>query len=142
MSLGPFAFEALGFGYQNIGRRLSTPWAGIEVAQTLDRQQWTGPTSDEVTIRGVLFPEEFGGQASLDGLIAAANAGEPLMFVSGDASEGIISGYFTIHGIDEDRSYIDARGRAHRNAYQIKLMRYEGPAPGPSPLNSFLNLFG
>jgi hypothetical protein len=142
MALGPFAFEAMGFGYDGLQRRTVTPWADIEVAQALNGQQWTGPEREEVTIKGVLFPLEFGGQASLDGIIAAANAGEPLMFVSGGASAGNIYGYFTIHGVEEDRSFIDARGEARRNAYSIKLMRYDGAAPGHSPLGSFLQLFG
>nr|WP_234913889.1 phage tail protein [Rhizobium rhizogenes]QCO89356.1 phage P2 GpU family protein [Rhizobium rhizogenes] len=61
MMLGGYAFEALGFGYQNIKRKVNTPWVEISVGQALNPQQWTGPTSDEVTIQGVLFPEEFGG---------------------------------------------------------------------------------
>lgn len=142
MSLGPFAFEAIGFGYDGIQRRTMTPWADIEVAQTLNGQQWTGPEREEVTIKGVLFSAEFGGQASLDGIREAALTGEPMMFVSGDANEGLIYGFFTIHGVEEDRTYIDARGQARRNAYSIKLVRYEGAPPGPSPLGSFLQLFG
>lgn len=141
MALGPFAFEALGFGYDGLSRSVNTGWADVAVAQTLNQQQWLGPTSDEVTIKGVLFPEEFGGQGSLDGIIAAAQAGEPMMFVSGDAAEGQIYGYFTIQSVDEDRAFIDRAGRARRNAYSIKLKRYEGAAPGPSALSSFVSLF-
>jgi uncharacterized protein len=55
MMLGPFPVEALGFGYQSVQRRVQTPWADIAVAQDLNQQQWTGPTSEEVTIRRVLF---------------------------------------------------------------------------------------
>lgn len=142
MSLGPYAFEALGFGYQDVGRRLSTPWAAAEVGQSMDRDHWTGPKSDEVTIRGVVFDESMGGQDSLDGLAAAAMAGLPLMFVSGSAGAGVISGFFTIQGIDEDRSLHDRGGRARRNAYQIRLKRYIGAAPGPSSLTSLVGLIG
>ncbi|NTG19393.1 phage tail protein [Agrobacterium rhizogenes] len=123
MMLGGYAFEALGFGYQNIKRKVNTPWVEIPVGQTLNPQQWTGPTSDEVTIQGVLFPEEFGGQSQLDGIIAASMAGTEMMLVSGDAMEGVIRGMFTVQSVEEDQSYHDARGAPRRNAYVISLKR-------------------
>lgn len=138
MMLGPYAFEAIGFGYEGVGRRVQTPWADIPVAQTGNRQQWTGPTSEEVTIRGVLFPEEFGGQAQLDGVISSANAGVPMMLVSGDAVEGIVHGMFTVQAVDEDRSFHTAHGAARRNGYSISLKRYGGSASG---LASVLDFF-
>ncbi len=123
MMLGGYAFEALGFGYQGVKRKVSTPWVEISVGQTLNPQQWTGPTSDEVTIQGVLFPEEFGGQSQLDGIIAASMAGTEMMLVSGDAVEGVIRGMFTVQSVEEDQSYHDARGAPRRNAYVISLKR-------------------
>jgi phage protein U len=122
MMLGPFPFEAHGRGYQDVARQVGTPWVDIAVAQGLNQQQWTGPTSEEVTISGVLFPVEF--PASVAGIVAAANSGQPMFLVSGDADEGIIHGRFTVQSIDEDRSFHDAGGRAQRNAYTIKLKRY------------------
>lgn len=139
MALGPFVFEALGFGYDGLQRRLDTPWAEVELAGAMNALQWTGPASDVITIKGVLFPAEFGGQASLDGLLAAAEAGEPLMFVSGSAALGRIYGYHVVEAIDEDRSSIDAAGRARRNAYQIRLRRHDsgGRASGAGALRIF-----
>lgn len=143
MMLGGFAFEAHGFGFDGLRRQLDTPWASIEVAQTFDVQQWTGPKSDQVTISGVLFPAEFGGQASLSGLTAAALSGEKLMFVSGTAVDGQIHGYFTIQGISEDRSFIDRNGSPRRNAYSIDLQRYGGnQAAMKTLIGSLLSLFG
>lgn len=149
MMLGPFGFEALGFGYEGVGRRVQTPWADIQVVQSLNQQQWTGPTSDEVTIKGVLFPVEFGGQGSLDGIIAAASAGVPMMLVSGDDVEGIIHGMFTIQSVDEDRSSHTLHGAARRNAYSISLKRYSGGLGGTggggsigAAVSSLVNLLG
>lgn len=120
--LGAFAFEAEGLGFTDLSRRVQTPWADIAVAQTLNQQQWTGPTSEEVTIKGVLFPAEF--PASLSGITAAAQSGLPMMLVSGDSDLGLIHGMFTVQGIDEDRSHHDGGGRAHRKAYTLTLKRY------------------
>lgn len=143
MALGPFGFEAIGFHFDGISRSLDTSWAEIEVAQRLNPAHWTGPKSDEITIKGVLFPAEYGGQASLDGIIAAAEAGEPQMFVSGDAAEGRIHGYHRIEGIEEDRGFIDRSGQARRNAYQIKMKRHDGAVePGGGILASLISLLG
>ncbi len=128
MMLGGYAFEALGFGYQNIKRKVNTPWVEISVGQDLNPQQWTGPTSDEVTIQGVLFPEEFGGQSQLDGIIAAQLAGTEMMLVSGDAMEGVIRGMFTVQSVEEDQTYHDAKGMPRRNAYVISLKRIPSDA--------------
>lgn len=128
MMLGPFPFEVVGFGYTDLQRRVQTPWADIAVAQGLNQQQWTGPTSEDVSIRGVLFPREF--PASMSGIVASANAGTPLMLVSGDAAEGLIHGMFTVQSVDEDRSFHDGAGRAWRNAYTISLKRYGSAAGG------------
>ena len=142
MALGPFAFEAIGFHYDGLTRSVNTSWSDVAVAQRRNAQQWLGPTSDEVTIKGVLFPLEFGGQDSLDGVIAAAEAGEPLMFVAGDAAEGRIYGYHTIQSVEEDRSFIDGAGIARRNAYQIKLKRHDGEVAARGGIASLLSLLG
>lgn len=135
MMLGHFAFRAHGLGYQGVQRRIDTPWADVPVAQSLNQQQWTGPTAEMVMIRGVLFPAEF--PASVSGIVAAANSGLPLMLVSGDADEGIVHGTFTVQNVDEDRSFHDAAGRAWRNAYTLALKRY-GQSSGGG-LASILN---
>lgn len=142
MMLGDFGFESLGFGYQGLTRRIQTPWVDVQVAQTLNQQQWTGPTSEEVTISGALFPVQFGGQESLDGIIAAANAGTPMMLVSGSAQAGKIHGMFTVQGVDEDRSFHDRFGQAHKNTYSIALKRYQQTQTAASGQPSLANLFG
>ena len=138
MALGAFAFESHGFGYDALTRRINTPWADQEVVQGLNQQQWTGPTSEEVTIRGVLFPVEFGGMGSLDGIIAAANSGQALMLVSGSGAQGVIHGSFTVQSVDEDRSLHTAAGIPMRNAYAIMLKRY-GRSAGV--LSSVISIF-
>lgn len=141
MALGPFAFEAIGFGYDGVQRRVQTPWADVAVAQSLNQQQWTGPTSEEVTIKGALFPAEHGGQDSLDGIISAAMAGTPLMLVSGDATLGSVHGTFTVQSVDEDKTFFTATGTPRKNAYTITLKRYS-QSGATSAETAILSLFG
>lgn len=141
MMLGGFGFEAIGFGFDGLSRNVNTPWADVAVAQTLNQQQWTGPTSEEVTIKGVLFPEEYGGQGSLDGIIASANSGVPMMLVSGSSQQGVIHGTFTIQTVSEDRSFIGRDGTPRRNAYTIVLKRYGDDLSIGSMAGGLLSLF-
>lgn len=122
IALGGFAFEALGFGMGELTRDLQTPWSELETAMRFDALHWTGPKSDSVTIKGVLFPEEFGGEESLAGIAAAAKSGMPMMLVTG---AGDIGGLFVVTSVSQDWSYIDANGAPRRDAYAIQMKRYE-----------------
>jgi len=132
MALGPFTFRALGFSFQDIGRDLDTSWAEIEVVDRFNALQWTGPKSDDLTIAGVLFPEEFGGLSQLEGVRKAAIAGIPLMLVT---LEGSIKGLHVIQAISEDRSEHTRKALPRRNAYRLQLTRYTGP------VSAAINLF-
>ncbi len=127
MALGPLAFRALGFSFQDVSRELDTSWAEIEVVDRLNALQWTGPKSDDVTISGVLFPEEFGGLETLEGLRRAALAGRPLMLVT---VAGDVRGSHVIQSISEDRSLHTRTALPRRNAYRLSLTRYTAGAAG------------
>jgi len=123
MALGGFVFRALGFSFYGQGRSLDTPWAELDVVGRMDALQWTGPKADAFSIKGAIFDEAFGGQASLDGIRGAATAGVPLMLVT---RAGRVHGMHVCFGVDEDRTTINALGQARMNAYEIKLRRYTG----------------
>lgn len=120
MALGPFMFRAHGFGYTGVGRKLDTTWAELETAGRLNALQWTGPRSETVTINGVLFPREFGGATTLEGVRLAAKSGIPLMLVS---LGGKVFGSHAIQKVEEDRAYHDRIGTPGRNAYSIEVRR-------------------
>lgn len=135
-ALGAFAFEAHGFGLTDITRSTKTNWASVQVAGGMDRLQWTGGESDSVTIKGVVFPHIFGGLTALAGIRAAAEAGQPLMFVN---LAGQIFGLHVIEGVDEDRSLLDANGLPMRDAYTLTLKRF--PGGDWSPQSVLVGLF-
>ena len=137
MCLGPFAFESLSFGFYGVSRELATPWAEIKTVGGLDRVQWLGGDSDRVTIVGVVFPEEFGGLDSLEGVRSAARAGTVLPLVT---LGGNVYGLYVVEGVHEDQSYHDASGRPRRDVYSIELRRYIGS--GFSPISIIQSLFG
>lgn len=120
MALGPFMFRSHGFGYTDVSRKLDATWAEIETAGRLNALQWTGPRSEVITINGVLFPAEWGGSATLEGVRLAAKNGIPLMLVS---LGGKVFGSHAIQKIDEDRAFHDRYGAPGRNAYSIEVKR-------------------
>lgn len=126
LALGPFAFESHGFGFTDRRRSTGTRWAEIPVAGGLNPSQWTGGDGQIETIRGVVFPHEFGGLASLAGITQAAIDGRvlPLVSLSGDASN--IFDMWFIEVIDEDHAFVDRYGRPMRDAYSIGLKAYQG----------------
>lgn len=118
LTLGPYPFQALGFSYKDLKRKLKTPWSSLEVAGRMEARHWTGPKSDTVTISGVLFPDEWGGQSTLEGVREAAKAGLVLPLITGD---GDVLGLFEIEGVDEHWEYATATGQPRKNAYSIEL---------------------
>jgi phage protein U len=137
MALGPFMFHALRFGYRGMSRDLSTRWADIAVVGGLNRLQWTGGDSDGVQIEGVIFPEEFGGLATLEGVRGAAAAGLVLPLVT---LAGNVFGLHVIEQVSEDQSFHDRLGRPRMDVFRIGLKRYTGG--GFSPLSIVRTLFG
>ncbi|MGE8942712.1 phage tail protein [Leptospira interrogans] len=121
MSLGGHAFRALGFSLTDLSRNLQTPWSELEVAARFDALHWTGPKSETVSIRGVLFPEEWGGLSTLERLRSSAAAGSVMSLVTGG---GQILGRYVLVSISEDRSFLDARGVPRRDAYTLELKLY------------------
>ncbi|MEW6257443.1 MAG: phage tail protein [Pseudomonadota bacterium] len=127
LGLGGFVFTALGFGYQGIERRHSAPWASLELVGRPEALQWLGPKSDEITISGVLFPVEFGGMDTLEGLHRAMDAGEAMMFVS---RSGRIYGRHVLEEISEDRSLHLVEGLPMRLGYSLSLRRHDAGIGG------------
>lgn len=120
MALGPFKFQAHSFGYSGLQRKLETSWAEIETAGRLHALQWTGPKAEVVTISGVLFPLEFGGEDTLNGIRRAAQFGIPQMLVT---SGGKVFGLQAIQKVEEDEGFHTRTGQAARNAYSIEVKR-------------------
>lgn len=139
MALGPFQFQALGFGFTRRARSTRNEWAQLQVAGGQTVSQWTGGDGSTETISGVLF-SEFGGMSSLEGIRIASQAGTPLPLV--DLSNGLanVFGMHIVEGIEEDRDAFGADGAALRNAYSLSLRSFYGGLEGFVPL-SVLSLF-
>lgn len=140
MALGPFIFEAHGFGFSDRRHAQGTRWAEVQVAGSLNAIQWTGGDGITEEIRGVLFPAEFGGRANLDGIYAAAQSGQMLPLVS-IGGVGNIFGMWVVEDIGDDHAFIDRNGIPLKNAYQISLRSYQSQGGLGLNLASVLTFF-
>lgn len=137
MALGPFMFHSLRFGYNGLGRDISTRWASIQTVGGLNRLQWTGGDDDAVVVEGVLFPEEFGGLSSLEGIRGAAQSGLVLPLIT---LGGNVYGMHVVEMVSEDQSFHDRLGRPRKDVFRIGLKRYAGG--GFSLISVVQTLFG
>ena len=137
MALGPFGFESLKFGYDGVSRDLSTQWADVQTVGGLNRLQWLGGESDQVRIEGAVFPEEFGGLDSLEGVRSAARNGSVLPLVT---LGGNVYGMYVIEAVTETQKFHDATGRPRKDVFEIRLKRYVGN--NFSPISIIQSLFG
>lgn len=137
MALGPFMFHSLRFGFDGIRRDLSTRWADIATVGGLNRIQWTGGDDDLVDIKGVIFPHEFGGLGTLEGIRGAAKSGAVLPLIS---LGGNVFGMYVTEFVGEDQSFHDRLGQPRKDVYRIGLKRYTGG--GFSPGSVISSLFG
>jgi uncharacterized protein len=126
MALGPFQFRGLGFGFSSTSDDLQTPWAEIDVANRIEALQWTGPKSESFSIKGALFPEEFGGDDTLHELRQAALRGEIMMLVT---FNGRVHGTHVITAVTRENAYIRSDGLPRQITYTISLKRYQASGP-------------
>ena len=139
MGLGGWAFEAYGFSFTDRGHEVSTDWAEIEVAGSMNPLQWTGGQSETLTIRGVLFPQSLGGLGTLSGLKLASTAGRVLPLVMLEPAGGNILGMWVITKVGDDATLFLGGGPL-RDAYRLTLRKSVSGFGGHS-IPSVLSLF-
>ena len=138
MALGPFQFQAMGFGFNGRSRSQKTGWAATPVAGGFDVLQWTGGEGRTETISGAIF-SEFGGQFALDGLKLAARIGRPLPLVDLSGSLLNVYGMQAVEEITEESDTFDRSGGPLKVSYSIKLRGYQGDLK--TNLQPILSLF-
>lgn len=137
LMLGGHAFQAVGFSFSELARETDADWSKIEVTGREAALHWTGPKSQDITIKGAIFPLALGGLDSLDALRADASAGKVLTLVTGG---GATLGRYVVEKVSEEMSHITAAGTPQKVGHTIKLRRADGG--GGSAGGIFAGLLG
>ena len=121
MALGSYRFSLDSAAYQELRRSNAYRWQALARLQRLPAQQFLGPGSETLDIKGVIYPHYRGGFKQLDAMRAQAGKGEPLLLVDG---LGFIWGQWVVLQVDETQSVLLTNGQPRKLIFQLRLARY------------------
>lgn len=134
--LGPVTFEVWPVNLHETDRQAAADHVAKDVLGALRPREFVGEGDDQMTLRGRLFPEKFGG--STDDLHALRISGTAQVYVRGD---GRAMGWWLIERVSERASYLDGQGRGRVIEFEVSMVRAVPPAPA-SYLSTLLRLAG
>lgn len=120
LMLGAHSFRVQGFGFTGLQRETHTEWSSVDVTGREAALHWTGPKSQDITIKGALFPVAHGGLSTLDRLRADQSQGRVMPLVTG---AGHVLGTYVVESISEDMSNHTSDASPRKVEYTIKLKR-------------------
>jgi len=130
MQLGFFQFSIDNAAYQELSRSAEYRWAEQERIGASDALQFTGYRSEEIELRGVIFPEYKGGTGQVSRMRTQAALGFPLPLISGG---GGVFGLWVIVAVREGQRIFAGGGTPRRQDFEIRLKRFDGGLRGLLP---------
>lgn len=121
MGLGPFRFSVAGAVYQQLTREVTARWPVQERVGRRPALQFTGPGEERLTLAGTIYPHYTGGLDQIRGMRAQAQAGAPLMMVSG---LGDVYGLWVITSVRDTESFLRADGLPRKVEFTLELSAY------------------
>ncbi len=121
MALGGYRFSLTSAAYQELRRTNAYRWQAQERLQRLPAQQFVGPGSETLDLKGTIYPHYRGGMIQLDLMRTQAGLGEPLILVDG---LGFIWGQWVILQVDETQTVMLTNGLPRKLEFQLRLTRY------------------
>lgn len=121
MALGGYRFSLNSAAYQELRRSNAYRWQAQERLQRLPAQQFVGPGSETLDLKGTIYPHYQGGMKQLDLMRSQAGRGEPLLLVDGI---GLIWGRWVILQVDETQTVMLTNGQPRKLEFQLRLVRY------------------
>ena len=121
MALGSYRFSLDSAAWQELRRSTAYRWQALGRLQRLPAQQFLGPGSETLELKGVIYPHYRGGFKQLDAMRAQAGKGEPLLLVDG---LGFIWGQWVVLQVDETQSVLLTNGQPRKLEFQLRLARY------------------
>lgn len=121
MALGAFRFGVLGGSYQEATRKASYRWETQDRLGRAPAQQFLGPGTEDITLKGVIYPHYRGGLRQVEAMRAIASTGVPLMLVDG---LGWVWQRWVITDVTEVKSVLFADGTPRKIEFSIVLRSY------------------
>lgn len=121
MALGAFRFGVLGGSYQEATRKASYRWETQDRLGRAPAQQFLGPGTEDITLKGVIYPHYRGGLRQVEAMRAIASTGVPLMLVDG---LGWVWQRWVITEVTEVKSVLFADGTPRKIEFSVALRSY------------------
>lgn len=121
MSLGFFVFMRQTVPYQETSREMSWNHPTNNVVGKLPRTQFTGKSSETISLSGTLLPEFTGGRLSLLALELMAERGKAYPLI--DGATFMVLGWFVIESISETSSHFFGDGTPRKIDFSLNLKR-------------------
>lgn len=137
ISVGPVMFQIAPLNPQGIDMGGEVRFASHDVLGAEPQLEHTGYKSGTLEIKGVMFPETFGGMSSLEVIRAAKAAAVPLPVIRGDFSA---LGWFVIESSDEKHESLNQYGIGKEITVTLKLKQVG--SPGIGLVGAIFSLFG
>lgn len=138
--LGPVQFQLVGLNPQQLTIKREIPFAEHKVIGAEPVKEYTGPGSQEIKIKGTIFPYSSTGRGGLSGLAAlkaARDAAIPLPLVRADGGGG---GWYLIEEVEEEHDLLSPSAVGREIEFSAKLC--STGTPGASVFGQILGLFG
>ncbi|WP_054162507.1 phage tail protein [Rhodopseudomonas sp. AAP120] len=122
MAIGPHVFQVIGLNHQEIDTSSEAIVAEVPRFGLMDGAQMHGMKRPEMSIRGVLYPDQLGGLPDYEGLRAAQFALRPLPLIRmGRSFSAAVLGAVTIERLSDVESY-----GGKKVAFTVDLKGYYG----------------
>ncbi len=122
LRLGPHSFEIAPLNFQELSRETEVKWPAIPRFGGKPTRQMTGEGENDLTISGLLYPDDFGGRAELEALRATQLARKPVIMAGWAAGTSVVVwGKVAILKIHDKQTYINERGQGRKVSFKIDI---------------------
>jgi phage protein U len=122
LALGDFRFSLPTAAYDEFRRASEWDWAEQQRFGNTPALQFTGRTSDTITLSGLIYPEFRGGYGQVAAMRTTADAKAPQMLVDGT---GEVMGRWVIARVEEGRRVFWPNGQPRRMEFSLTLKKYD-----------------
>lgn len=106
MAVGPHVFQVIGLNGQDIDTTTEATWVDVPRFGMTDGAQFQGRKRPEMSIKGVLFPDQVGGLPDYEAMRGSQYAGVPLPLIRmGRGFTAVVLGAVTIERVSDLETY-------------------------------------
>lgn len=122
--LGSFMFGIDTAAFQELERRSSYRWQGVDRIGRKPAMQNIGRGNDTITMSGTIYPHYRGGLRQIEDLRRQAAAGNPLSLIYAFETVGQYCGLWCVESIEDTRTVFFDDGRPKRIDFRLTLIDY------------------